>query len=169
MRFFLTGFMGCGKSFWAKKLSIATGIPSFDLDEWIESKEQCSIASLFEEKGESYFRQIEQEYLHSLTIHKPNMILACGGGTPCFADNMEWMKTMGTVFYLQVPFSILEERLLLKKETRPLLKTIAPDNFTQKLKILFATREAIYKQATEIIDMECIDEITFANKINSYV
>lgn len=169
MRFFLTGFMGCGKSFWAKKLSIATGIPSFDLDEWIESEEQCSIANLFAKKRETYFRQIEKEYLYSLTIQKPNMLLACGGGTPCFADNMEWMKTMGRVFYLQVPFSILENRLLLEKETRPLLKTISPDNFKQELKTLFVSREAIYKQATEIIDMECMDEITFANKINSYV
>jgi len=169
MRFFLTGFMGCGKSFWAKKLSKATGVPSFDLDAWIESKEQCDITSIFEEKGEAYFRQIEKDYLQSLTIQNPNMLLACGGGTPCFANNMEWMKTMGTVFYLQVPFSILEERLLLEKETRPLLKGIAADHFKQELKSLFAFREAIYKQATEIIDMECMDEITFANKLKSYV
>jgi len=107
--------------------------------------------------------------LHSLTIQNSNMLLACGGGTPCFADNLEWMKKIGTVFYLQVPFSILENRLLLEKETRPLLKTISPDNFKQELKTLFVSREAIYKQATEIIDMECMDEITFANKIKSYV
>lgn len=121
MKLFLLGFMGCGKSHVGKKLSARLNIPFIDLDDYIVKQQQMSINEIFEEKGEDGFRQIEREMLRS-TQNMQDVIVGCGGGTPCFFDNMDWMNQNGATFYLNYPVATLFERLKTRKEKRPLLK-----------------------------------------------
>ena len=93
-RIFLTGFMGSGKSYTGRRLSEALGIPFIDLDHWIEDQEGQSIQAIFEKSGEAAFRQIEREALHQMIAYE-QAVIACGGGAPCFFDNMEWMNRHG--------------------------------------------------------------------------
>lgn len=120
-RLYLLGFMASGKSFLGKKLALDLGLSFVDLDDLIEEKEACSIAMIFEKKGEAYFRALEQECLHETALLE-NHLIALGGGTPCFFLNMEWINNNGISFFLDVPLEILVQRLLLEPNKRPLLK-----------------------------------------------
>ena len=93
--------MGCGKSFLSKKLSKVLTIDYFDLDNLVELKEKQKIIEIFKKKGESYFRKIENLELYNL-IHKNNKsVVATGGGTPCFLNNMKLMNNSGITIYLK--------------------------------------------------------------------
>ena len=119
--FFLIGFMGSGKSHWGKIWAEAEQYSFVDLDELIEQKEGKSIAGIFEYKGEDYFRKIEAAALRDCEGLQ-NTIIACGGGTPCFYDNMQWMNAQGTTIYIACTIAEILERVLADKEKRPLLK-----------------------------------------------
>lgn len=136
MRYFLIGFMGSGKTYWANQWSKATNIPVFDLDDEIEKAENKSITTIFEEKGEDAFRKIERSMLLSF-LQKDNYILSCGGGTPCYSNNMKKMNAAGVTIYLKSTPQELTGRLRTEKEIRPLLKDVSDDVLeefiTQKL------------------------------------
>src|SRR5436853_6290275 len=91
---FLIGFMGSGKTFLGKQLAQLLNYEFIDLDEWIEQREKKSIAEIFSEDGEEYFRKKESQQL-KLLAEKNNAVIATGGGTPCFHDNMKWMNDHG--------------------------------------------------------------------------
>jgi shikimate kinase len=92
MRVFLIGFMGSGKTHWGTQLASKLQIPFFDLDELISKGENKSIAEIFSESGEEYFRMRERETLSSIIEEYPSVVLSTGGGTPCFFNNIEKMK-----------------------------------------------------------------------------
>ena len=92
-----------------------------DLDEVIEKAEGKTIAAIFENKGEAYFREIEAKALRSFDGVQ-NTIIACGGGTPCFYENMQWMNDHGTTIYLSTTAPEILERVLTEQEKRPLIK-----------------------------------------------
>src|SRR5664279_3719942 len=100
MRIFLIGFMGSGKTHWGKILSRRTRLPYFDLDEVITGAEKKSIQQIFHDEGEEYFRIKEQEVLAALAEDHDNVIISTGGGTPCFFNNIDFMKQYGTVVWL---------------------------------------------------------------------
>lgn len=120
MRIFLIGFMGSGKSYTGKRLAAALGYDSYDLDALIEAQEDCKIAAIFEEKGEARFREIEQQTLHR-TADSEDVVISCGGGTPCFFDNMEWMNARGVTIWLDPAVETVLSRLQRKPHKRPLL------------------------------------------------
>ncbi|MFT4152861.1 shikimate kinase [Parafilimonas sp.] len=126
MKIFLIGLMGSGKSYWAYKISKTLDIPAFDLDAAIESAEGKTIAEIFAEKGESYFRLKENEILKSFA-QKENFILAAGGGAPCFHDNMEWMNANGITIWIDEPVSVIAARLQKEKSHRPLIANVADE------------------------------------------
>jgi len=117
---YLVGFMGSGKSHWGKRLAEHLGRPFFDLDEVIEAGEGLTVSTLFSSIGENGFRELERRYLHQME-HQPPSIVATGGGTPCFFDNMAWMNAQGTTVYLKISMPILHQRLVAGKGKRPLL------------------------------------------------
>ena len=125
-RFFLVGMMGSGKSYWMRKMSGMIQGEAYDLDALIETSEGKSIAQIFAEHGESYFREREAELLRSFE-HKTNFVLATGGGTPCFHDNMLWMNTHGTTIWIDRTVDVLIEHLLKGKDHRPLIKELSND------------------------------------------
>src|SRR5690349_12058474 len=120
MRIFLIGFMGSGKTHWAKQLAQRMQIAFFDLDEVIVETEQRSVSDIFSESGEEYFRSREREMLEKLIDQNPSMVLSCGGGTPCFLNNIELMKKYGIVVWLNTHVEVLLKRLLKEKNVRPL-------------------------------------------------
>lgn len=107
MRVFLTGFMGCGKSFWGQQLAKERHIPFYDLDSYIEENEMCSINEIFATKGEDEFRKLENNYLSDLIHKKEKYVLATGGGTPCFYNNMKLINENGSTCYLNASEDLL--------------------------------------------------------------
>jgi len=92
MKIFLIGFMGCGKTYWGQKLSRKLQLPFFDLDAQIEEKEEKSIDAIFNQEGEEYFRLVEKDVLYLLTESHESFVMAAGGGTPCFYNNIAYMQ-----------------------------------------------------------------------------
>ena len=147
MRVYLIGFMGSGKSFWGRKLSAGMGFPFFDLDDEIVLQEKKPITEIFAEKGEEYFRMVEKDLLEKLTEANENMILSCGGGTPCFFGNIDFMKKMGKVVWLNTSTDVLVERLLREKKHRPLLRDIPDDDMKSFIVKKLHDRKLYYEQA----------------------
>lgn len=112
--------MGSGKSLLGQLLAKQLAFDFLDLDEVIESEAGCTISKIFNEKGENAFRVLEKEAVHR-TSGLERTVIATGGGTPCFFDNMERMNKFGVTIYLNAPPILLANRLKREKEKRPLL------------------------------------------------
>lgn len=156
MRIFLIGFMGSGKSFRGKQLSQKLGIPFFDLDEQIINAEGVSINEIFREQGEEYFRLREKEIMHIITESHQSFVMACGGGTPCYFNNVEYMNQSGTSVWLNTSLAVLHERLLKEKEDRPLLKDLTDDQLKGFISKKFSDRRIYYEQARVKIEEDSL-------------
>jgi shikimate kinase len=141
---FLIGMMGSGKSTIGKQLARLMGWPFIDLDRFIEGERGISIPTLFARNGEYRFRMLERAALLQILEEPGPRIVACGGGTPCFFDNLERMKEAGWVVYLETPISVLLPRIAANAAQRPLLEGANP---AQKLEELLSQRERWYLQA----------------------
>jgi shikimate kinase len=159
---FLIGFMGSGKSYWGNIWSRQSGLPFFDLDEVIEQQQQKTIAQIFEHDGEPFFRKLEMEVLHTFT-GKQNCIVACGGGTPCFNNNMEWMNANGITVYLKATPSQITNRVIGEQYKRPLIKNLTPAELHTFIEKKLEEREIFYLQARHIFPVNDVKE----NTINS--
>ena len=165
MKIFFIGFMGCGKTHWGKILSEKLNVPFFDLDEKVVEHEGKSINEIFETDGEEYFRLLEKDVLHLLTESHENFVMATGGGTPCFYNNIDYLKKRGTVVWINCSTECLYNRLLKEKDQRPLLKNI-PDNQLRSYIIKkYSSRKIFYQQATVILPEEIITLENLMNKI----
>lgn len=146
MRIFLIGMMGCGKSTVGKRLAARLNFSFYDLDVFIEQKLNATIAEIFREKGESFFRKEEMACLHELlSIEKA--VIATGGGTPCFFDNMQRMKTGGICIYLEASPQLLFSRLTKQKNARPLLAGLENEQLKNFLAEKLSERMPFYAQA----------------------
>ena len=152
-RIFLIGFMGSGKTYWGNLWTEKSGLSFYDIDEMVERNEGKSIAKIFAEDGEDYFRKLESFELRNL-LSKNNFIAATGGGTPCFNDNITWMNENGTSVYLQSSPENIFKRLVSEKEKRPLIKNLDDEELlfyiTEKIK----EREFFYQQAKIILHVD---------------
>jgi len=143
---FLLGFMGAGKSYWGRKIANNIGWSFIDLDATIEKGEGISINSIFDTKGAQVFRNLEQQYLHRLA-NETKTIVALGGGTPCFFDNMNWINQQGRSVYLNIPTTVLVNRLLEDHADRPLLKGKSEEEIMAFVEQKIAERRPYYEQA----------------------
>jgi len=165
MKIFLLGFMGSGKTHWGRLLSQKLSIPFFDLDEQIVNSEGTSINEIFEKHGEEHFRLLEKDTLHIITESRDSMIMACGGGTPCYFNNIEYMNKSGTTVWLDTPINVLFERLLKERRHRPLLKGLSDDQVKSFIIKKFSDRKIYYEQAAIIINEEPIQLDILIEKI----
>lgn len=137
---------GSGKTFFGRKLSQALHLQFLDLDEIIEKKEHQIIKNIVQEKGEPYFRELERVTLHSTSL-KNNFVISCGGGTPVFYDNMEWMKKNGIVIWLNTPLEVISERIFKNITRRPMFMGLSKEELNEKIDELSRKRSPIYKKA----------------------
>lgn len=154
MKIFLIGFMGSGKSYWGCQLSKKLNIPFFDLDEQIVSHAGKSITEIFVQDGEESFRLMEKDILHIITESHESFIMACGGGTPCYYNNIEFMNNEGISVWLDTPLEILHQRLLKEKDKRPLIKDLSDAQLRAFIIRKFADRRIYYEQASLKIEEE---------------
>jgi shikimate kinase len=121
MKVFLIGFMGAGKTTVGRELADRLGAPFFDLDELIQSAEKASIKDIFAQYGEPYFRKRERDILRS-TRHLEHAVIATGGGTFTFDENIQFIQSEGLSVYLSVSYSLLRSRIGDKVDDRPLFR-----------------------------------------------
>ena len=139
--------MCCGKTATGKVLAATLNYDFADTDDLVEEYCNKTIAEIFVTEGEKKFRQYEQEVLHSL-LYRENLVVACGGGLPCFFDNMERMNACGTTIYLKADVELLAQRI--EKENnkhRPLLEGKTGLELRQHIETLLLEREQYYRQA----------------------
>ncbi|NTW25654.1 MAG: shikimate kinase [Lentimicrobium sp.] len=153
---FLVGYMGCGKSTAGKKLAKSLGYHFFDLDEEIEKLTGKNIQQIFSAEGEDAFRILEHSVLVSLSNRK-NIVVATGGGTPCYFDNIKLMKDAGITVYLRMNAESLAKRLLLAKTKRPLIEGITAKELPAFIKEHLSRREDFYNQAKLVVKGESLD------------
>ncbi|UOQ72952.1 shikimate kinase [Hymenobacter cellulosilyticus] len=148
MRLYLIGMPGAGKTTLGRALAVAYELPFRDLDQEIVRREQRSVADIFAAEGEAYFRQREATVLRDLVAELPDLVLATGGGTPCFHQNAEVLLETGTTLYLHVPVEELVRRLQRGAATRPLLaETSSSEALEKRLRETLAAREQFYSRA----------------------
>lgn len=121
MRIIVVGYMASGKTTFGEALASKLGTTFVDLDRYIEEKTGKSISGIFEEKGEDGFRELEKNMLREAIEANPDMVLACGGGTPCFFDNMQYLNDNGVTVFLETSIPVLISRLVEENGKRPLL------------------------------------------------
>ncbi len=144
--------MGAGKTYWGKRMAQALNCPFTDLDEAIEQRHGMSIPTIFEQFGEQTFRNWERQMLIK-TAETPRLVVATGGGTPCFANNMDWMNQHGVTIFLPVPVSLLAERLRHQMDSRPLLHGLEPDKLSVFIAQKLQERFPYYEKANVILPM----------------
>ncbi|MEN9655515.1 MAG: Shikimate kinase [Bacteroidota bacterium] len=161
----LLGYMGCGKSTIAEKLSSLIQIPFVDLDKSIELKAEMSINQIFDSFGEVYFRKLEHDVFVELLAAPENQIIGLGGGTPCYANNHELLKGEGiTSIYLKASVETLFSRLAHNKSKRPIVAKKTEDELKEFIAKHLFDRSYYYNQAEYKInvDNQTIDETVAA-------
>lgn len=138
--------MGAGKTTVGKKMARRLGCSFVDMDVFIENRYHKAVSELFAEKGEAFFREIEQHILQEVSLFE-NTVISTGGGTPCFFDNMEQMNRAGLTVYLKVSVDELTQRLVACKQERPLLKDKTRDELKRYVADHLEQRETYYKRA----------------------
>jgi shikimate kinase len=156
MKIFLIGFMGSGKTHWARLLSAKLGLTFYDLDTVIVEQEKRSVADIFSEKGEEYFRYKETETLERIAEEQDSFILSCGGGTPCFFNNIEFMKKNGKVIWLNTSVEVLTQRLVKERKTRPLIREVDESELGRYIVRKLSERRMYYQQADVTVNEESI-------------
>jgi shikimate kinase len=163
MKIVLLGYMASGKSTIGERLSQQLSLPFIDLDTYIETKEKSTITAIFKERGEIHFRFIEHTYLKELLNTDDKFVLSLGGGTPCYANNMDAiLKASNTTsIYLQASIPLLVERLRKGKESRPLVKELGEEKLVEYVAKHLFERRFFYEQANQrlVIDNKELDEI----------
>lgn len=151
MKLYLIGFMGAGKSTYGKKLAHILDKKFIDLDRYIENKYKFTIPSFFNVLGEEAFRIIEHSCLKEVSL-LDNFILATGGGTPCYYENMNVIKHNGISIYLRLTEKQLLDRLLNAKKKRPLLKDKSSDDLFKFISETLNFRGKFYLSADYVVD-----------------
>ena len=156
-RIIFIGYMGAGKTTVGKALSKELGIPFYDLDWYIQSRMRKTVAQLFAERGEEGFRQVEYNMLHEVAEFE-NVIISCGGGTPCFFDNIDYMNGQGETVYLKATPEVLYGHLKMGKSVRPLLVGKTENELLTFIEQQLSVREPYYKKAKHVLDVSLMDD-----------
>lgn len=165
MRIYLIGYMGCGKSTLGKRLAKHLNLQFVDMDHYIEMRNHKTVPQIFAEEGETEFRKKERKALEELADFS-DIVIATGGGAPCFFDNIDLMNSTGTTIYMNIDPAILADRLLHSKTERPLIKGKSKEELMDFIDEMLKKRSPFYSQAKfEItepdIDLDVIQNLIF--------
>lgn len=148
--------MGSGKTTVGRALAKELSMPFYDLDWYIESRRRKTVPQIFAERGEEGFREIERYMLHEVAEFE-DVIISCGGGTPCFFDNMDYLNQQGDVIWLKADPEVLYKHLLMGKTERPLLKGKSPEELMAFIRGQLEQREPFYAKARHVVDVSLMD------------
>ena len=165
IRIILIGYMGAGKTTVGKALAAELGVPFYDLDWFITTRYRRSVPEIFAERGEEGFRDLERRMLHEAAEFE-DIVLSCGGGTPCFFDNMDYMNSLADTIYLKATPEVLAAHLRMGKGKRPLLEGKSPEELEDTIRQMLTAREPYYSQSKHIVDVSLLDT---ASKIQDSV
>lgn len=156
-RIILVGYMGSGKTTVGRQLAKVLDLQFYDLDWYIEMRFRKRVSQIFAEKGEEGFRDMERRMLHEVAEFE-NIVLSCGGGTPCFFDNMTYMNSLvGDTVYLRCDPQVLAKHLRMGRTERPLIKGKNPLELEQYIRDSLNEREPFYSKAKHTLDVSLMD------------
>lgn len=161
----LIGYMCVGKTTIGKELAKRRGQMFYDLDWYIEERFRKRVPQIFAEEGEEAFRKKERNMLHEVAEFE-NVVVSCGGGTPCFFDNIDYMNQAAEVIYLKASPETILSHLKISKGKRPLLEGMSPEELQTFVTDQIQTREDFYLRARHVVD---VDVLNSAEKINRLV
>lgn len=164
-RIVLIGYMGAGKTTLGRVLAKHLNLEFFDLDWYVENRYRMKIPQIFQEKGEEGFRQLERLMLHEVG-EMEDVVISCGGGTPCFFDNMDYINQQAESVYLKADPEVLKEHLLMGKSKRPLIEGKSPEELIAFIRESLQIREPFYAKAKHVVN---IDVIHTKQQIDDYV
>lgn len=152
----LLGYMGAGKTTVGRQLALNLNMQFYDLDWYIEMRYHTTVSQIFAERGEEGFREIERNMLHEVAEFE-NIVLSCGGGTPCFYDNMDYLNSICETVYLKARPDVLAAHLKMGKVERPLIKGKSDEQLLAFIEESLAKREPYYSKAHHIVDVSLLN------------
>ncbi len=156
--------MGAGKSVVGRRLAKSLNLSFYDLDEEIESHYKMSVSAIFQKYDEACFRKLETSVLESFP-NKDNFVLSCGGGTPCFGENMAFMNSIGTTIYIKLSTDELVGRISSSYHKRPLTEGKSDEELASYVDAMLKKREPFYSMAKITVDASGTDKETLVEKI----
>lgn len=164
----LVGYMCAGKTTVGKALAKELGRTFYDLDWYVEERFHKKVPQIFAEEGEDRFRDLERRMLHEVAEFE-NIVLSCGGGTPCHFDNMDYMNSVAETYYLKATPETLIQHIAISRGERPLLKGKSPDELREFVSAQLAEREPYYEKAQHIVDINVLDSFDKIKDIVSLI
>ncbi len=162
--------MGCGKSTIGRKLSQLMGWPLLDTDQQIEQEQGCSVSEIFEKKGESYFRILEQSLVERLSTQSSNVIVSTGGGLPIWGSNMELLNEAGVTVYIKRTAENIASRLSPNgRYKRPKLRGLDDRELVVYMADNISQREPTYLRAKLVIDAVPLEDRAILERIVNYI
>ena len=156
-RIIIIGYMGAGKTTVGRTLAQELNMTFYDLDWYIESRMRKTVKEIFDERGEEGFRLIEHNLLHEVAEFE-DVIISCGGGAPCFYDNIDYMNQQGDTVYLKATPEVLYGHLKMGKSVRPLLQNKTSEEVEEFIKEQLQVREPFYSKAKYTLDVNLMDD-----------
>ncbi len=163
-RIIILGFMGAGKTLVGRCLAKALALPFYDLDWYISNRMRQTVKEIFDSRGEDGFRRIERTMLHEVAEFE-DVVISCGGGTPCFFDNMESLNQQGQTVYLKATPDVLMAHLRMGKGVRPLLLGKTEDEKRAYITEQLSLREPYYSKAQYTL---CVDQMKTYEDIDTH-
>lgn len=160
----LIGYMCVGKTTIGKALAKNLNRTFYDLDWYIEERFHTKVPQIFAEKGEDAFRDMERRMLHEVAEFE-DIVLSCGGGTPCFFDNIDYLGQVSETFYLKATPEVICRHLAMSRGERPLLKGKSPEELRLFVEQQLEARSPFYEKATHIVDISVLDSFDKINDI----
>jgi len=164
----LIGYMCAGKTTVGKVLAKRLGRTLYDLDWYIEERFHKRVPQIFAEEGEARFRDLERRMLHEVAEFE-NIVLSCGGGTPCFFDNMDYLNSVSQTFYLKATPDVLCRHIALSRGERPLLKGKSPEELQTFVAAQIAEREPYYSRAQYTVNIDVLDTFDKVGEIANII
>lgn len=164
----LIGYMCAGKTTVGKVLAKELGRTFYDLDWYVEERFHKKVPQIFAEEGEARFRDLERRMLHEVAEFE-NIVLSCGGGTPCHFDNMDYMNSVAETYYLKATPETLIQHIAISRGERPLLKGKSPEELREFVSTQLAEREPYYEKAQHIVDINVLDSFDKIKDIVSLI
>lgn len=161
--------MGCGKSTHGNKLAALYRKRFIDLDQYIQKRENKTVQFIFDHEGEEVFRQMEMRYLQELIALPQMTVISLGGGTVCFHNNLELVKSNGVLVYIEMPPNELAIRLRKSRQSRPLLKNVESKDLPAFIEHKLAERNKYYRSAHIIVDGTDLNHLQLKKKIGELI